>query len=760
MFASIRPRLLVAAWALLLSALVVLVGCGGPDDEIVIDAFELDGERLELPFRLGNDRLVEGETYRLRQRVALPERLRGVALDLHIPVLQAQVTTFADGVLLVPARRSSGYRVAEPQSWRIPAEVTVDGYVELELAVEHRWTMSGWLTTKPRLVAAGTPEPVSRAVELVNLYCGWLAMGALIQVGLTCLLVSFLDRRRRAYMWFGIQTVSASVYPAFLAGLTIPVFGTWDVVMAELGLVIALMASLEFSHRYYDLGPTPRWLLGILGLAGVLSLVVFDPYQATGVSVRAVVASVVLAIVYQLFVLGRLWWREPSKRVSVGLLIGAWLALAFGTWADLLAWFAVTEPLGGARPASIGLTLFALFLALLFSRSHIRSMAEADRYNAELQAKVTELEAEKGRVVSLNLDLRTQIADRSAQLFSALALISAGERQRATLTIGSEVDGRYRIERILGSGAMGMVYEVSRLDDKSRWAMKVATGVAGQDLARLAREAHIASKLAHVNVVAIRDIDIATRGFLYIVLELVEGESLRRRLERGPLAPERAIEVLAQVARGLAALHEAGVAHRDLKPDNVLVSGPEHALAVKIADFGISRLGEGASGGSTGVGQVALAGDGGPSSTSEPAEVPDFHDEATVIEPVDASPRSQAGSGPSSGLDLTGTGMLAGTPHYVAPELARGGSPTDVRADLFSFGVLAYELVTGKRPFAIAAAISIRAGEEPVSQRPLELGPEHAELTGLVLACLSFDVDARPSAAEAATTLAQLAAPA
>ncbi|MFZ9889427.1 MAG: protein kinase domain-containing protein, partial [Myxococcota bacterium] len=664
------------------------------------------------------------------------------------------------------------------------------------------WRKASWLGTAPRITPAHLADAVSSRLEVANVFGGWLALGVLLQVGFTCLLVFALDRRRVPYLWFGVQAVTASSYPLYIAGLTVPVLGTLDVPFIELGLIVALTASLYFTHSFFNLGPVPRWLNALMALSGVISLVIVDPFWVVDVAVRFVVASVTVCIVYQLTTIGRLWWQRPDSRLALALLGGGWLALAGTTWCDLLHWFLAIEPLDGMRPACFGLALFGLFLSLLLSRAHILSLSQADDLNANLSRQVAEVAAARNQLETVNRELRRQIADRSAQLFAALSL-SHGRLDDGPveLGIGAEINGRYRIEEMLGAGAMGTVYRVTRLSDGARLAMKVTSELQGAALARLAREAHILSRLRHDNVVHILDIDVATNGFMYVILELVEGASLRVFLrERGTMSATEAIPVLRQIALGLAALHEANIAHRDLKPDNVLLTPTAAGMHVKIADFGISRL-DASTATDGDAGQDSAAEEGGdgvddgtaqlrvlresrvatetalrsrPSSrrvdsvgllleeldddaTEDAMALPVNLDEGTgrlalgtsqdrtaaVRRPrppnaPEPTPRLSTGSMRTGGtatpssLDLTGTGALSGTPHYIAPELARSGSPNDVRADLYSFGVLAYELLVGKRPFGTPIAVLLMHAEPKRLPPPPALPSEHAILAPLV----------------------------
>lgn len=804
---------------LLLACLTAVVGAaclpeGEPSYPLHAWALE-DGRTVQWPTLLDAPKPGQ-ESYVLRSTVTISPDLGRSDIALSIPLLESSVELVVDGVRVVPHEQAEGYRRAGPHRWSLPAETTADGVVALELRVARTWRKSQWLAVAPRLHAATSQEFGSWAVAVCNVYGSWLALGALVQVALTCLLVYALDRRRVPYLWFGVQAMSASVYPLFASGLIIPVLGTFDLVFMELGLVVALTASLFFTHRFFELGPVPRWLLMMMGVSTLVSIVIHDPYLGVDVSARAVVLSVTTCIVYQLLTIGRLWWSRRHQRLSLALLGSGWLALAGTTWCDLIHWFTALEPLGGVRPACFGLAVFSLFLSLLLSRSHILSLAQADALNTSLAHQVQEVASAWAKVEATNVELRRQIADRSGQLFAALSLMQDRSNDAVReLPAGTLVNGRYRVEDKLGAGAMGAVYRVTRITDDTTWAMKVAMELQGPALARLAREAHILSRLRHVNIVQIVDIDVATNGFMFVVLEYVEGTTLRAWLQdKGPAPLGDAVPVLAQIARGLAALHEANVAHRDLKPDNVLLTSDGAAQRVKIADFGISRLdgsgaqaqasatvdtegaGAGRSGGALGRSD-AVTGVLKGARTHTEVKRPELQARPTGSlieelgddgEPVTRTytktargPRTESatrtgsqgidvprtnstsrdtspGTGTPSSLELTGVGLLSGTPHYIAPELALGAAPSDVRADLFSFGVLAYELLCGHRPFKTAVAVRLFQAPATVLEQPEPLPPGLERLAPLIVSCLSFKPEERPTATQAADFLEDIMA--
>src|SRR5262249_42713969 len=155
---------------------------------------------------------------------------------------------------------------------------------------------------------------------------------------------------------------------------------------------------------------------------------------------------------------------------------------------------------------------------------------------------------------------------RSRQLAEALQRVGTVPARGSLFTAGQRIDDRYEIVRQLGAGGMGAVYEVLRASDARRLALKVLTAATtGVSLARLAREAEVAGRISHPNLVSIVDVDVSKTGELYLVMELVDGRALSDA--RGRHRDVRwVLPVLAQIAQGLRALHGGGVVHRDLKP--------------------------------------------------------------------------------------------------------------------------------------------------------------------------------------------------
>src|SRR5216684_6796309 len=212
--------------------------------------------------------------------------------------------------------------------------------------------------------------------------------------------------------------------------------------------------------------------------------------------------------------------------------------------------------------------------------------------------------------------------------------------------------GPYEIQSLLGAGGMGEVYRAkdARLDRIVALKVLPASFSADHDrMQRFAQEARAAAALNHPNILSIFDIG-DDHGSPYVVSELLEGETLRERLRSGALSSRKAIDYALQVARGLAAAHEKGIVHRDLKPENLFITSDGR---VKILDFGLAKL---------------------------------------------TRPETVSGADAPTVHGVTEPGLIMGTAGYMSPEQVRGQT-ADPRSDIFSFGAILYEMVSGKRAF-------------------------------------------------------------
>jgi eukaryotic-like serine/threonine-protein kinase len=217
---------------------------------------------------------------------------------------------------------------------------------------------------------------------------------------------------------------------------------------------------------------------------------------------------------------------------------------------------------------------------------------------------------------------------------------------------GFLIGGKYRIDGLLGQGGMGAIYRATHMVSGKRVAVKWMLPAAGatEELAeRFVREARATARIDHPNVVDVYDVG-AQDGSIYLVMELLHGESLGERLERGPMGTVEAVGILMHALRAVAAAHAEGVIHRDLKPDNIfLCQSPDgEPREPKVLDFGISKVAAGN----------------------------DMRD-----------------------MSLTQSGTVMGTPFYMSPEQVRGLRDVDERGDVYAFGVILYEMLSGAFPF-------------------------------------------------------------
>ncbi|MGB7592658.1 MAG: protein kinase [Terriglobia bacterium] len=277
-------------------------------------------------------------------------------------------------------------------------------------------------------------------------------------------------------------------------------------------------------------------------------------------------------------------------------------------------------------------------------------------------------------------------------------------------TEGSVIRGKYRILSKVGQGGMGAVYKALHLAFDELRALKViAPGILHDQLfvRRFRQEAVITRKLQHPNAVRVDDIDEAEDGRPFIVMEFIQGKSLKKVIEEeGPLRVPRVCSIIKQVASALDAAHRLGMVHRDIKPDNIaLIERPEGEL-VKVLDFGIAKM-------------------------------------------------KEARVGEASSMTLTGTGMVIGTPQYISPEQALGkrGDELDGRSDLYSLGVVMYEMLTAALPFKAETTMEMLLAHLQQPPRPIPtLRPElqiPEPIVRLAMRLLEKDPAQRPASAKA-----------
>ncbi|MCU0657652.1 MAG: serine/threonine protein kinase [Polyangiaceae bacterium] len=262
---------------------------------------------------------------------------------------------------------------------------------------------------------------------------------------------------------------------------------------------------------------------------------------------------------------------------------------------------------------------------------------------------------------------------------------------------GDLIDGKFRVERVLGKGGMGVVVSARHIELGEVFAIKLlheARGGEAGAIERFRREARAAARLRGEHVARVSDVGTLADGTPYLVMEYVRGPTLAHLLRtEGPLPPAQAASYLLDACAGLAEAHAQGIIHRDVKPANLIVSTrPEGTPCVKVLDFGIAKT-------------------------------------------------------PSPGAStLTGTSAALGSPAYMSPEQVRDPRQVDPRADIWSLGVVFYELITGRLPFEAFTASGLLAcivSDPPLAPSRLVPGlPPEVEL--LLLACLEKDPSLRP----------------
>jgi len=263
---------------------------------------------------------------------------------------------------------------------------------------------------------------------------------------------------------------------------------------------------------------------------------------------------------------------------------------------------------------------------------------------------------------------------------------------------GVVLGGTYRLTRILGSGAMGQVYEAEHMRLDRKFAVKVINDVYAKNadaVARFEREARALGRIQSEHVLEVVDVLQTPDARPCMVAEVLSGEDLQERLDReGALSPSVAVPIVRQVLRGLAAAHAHGVIHRDLKPSNIYLTAREgQATIVKILDFGVAKL--------------------------------------------------------ADDSELTRTGAVVGTPAYMAPEQARSSAQVDVRADVYAVGAVLYRMVTGTPPYGGTDPIntlSLLLENDPPRPTTINSAIPHG-LEAVIQRAMARDPGTRPSTA-------------
>ena len=682
-----RPETRSKRWLLVLLASVVLavivtvaagvglVAAVGEAEGTELRAWRLDiaGGRqdveVSLPNHLRDVVPPENVRYTLRTTVELRPDQQGRALGFTVDCFHSSLTVTIDGVALEDTGHGPG------GSWRfvIPESATRDGTLQVAMFAQRESTRPIGFGVAPRISDTPLGDVRARRVAAVNHYSAIAALCFCVAFALLYFGVWIFERRTNEYFAMIFVALTSSGTPLLQLGLLHAAFGRFGGTVANALAIANFLATVCFLQIFFAVRRfRRRWylvaccylalLFASLGSFGMGSLLHGLVHMLITVAVNVYLVSVMVRAL-----------RKDEYRTDAWISVISFVP-TFASLSQGMVWVTSgTSPMDGLHPLSITIILGTGAQALVLGRRHAARQRTIEQTSDEL---------------------RRQVAERSRELADALGKLA--QRPTAVLAEGNVVDGRYRILRSLGAGGMGMVYEVERIADGKRFALKTLRGrVDIGRMARFAREAQVAAELAHPNLVSVLDVGIAD-GSLYLVMELVVGVSLDREQARYG-DPKWAVPLLRQIATGLAAMHARGIVHRDLKPANVLVAQG----TARIADFGLASLHEG----DTKVGA---------------------YDETTPHAP-----------------QLTRIGDVFGTPIYMGPELAAGTNTATPAADIFSFGVLACELLTGTRPFA----------EPPVEARlngralpPPRLAGIPEGLQPLIARCLDPDPEKRPTA--------------
>lgn len=322
----------------------------------------------------------------------------------------------------------------------------------------------------------------------------------------------------------------------------------------------------------------------------------------------------------------------------------------------------------------------------------------------EIEAKVGEVEARADEVVRLNRALRQQVLEQSRELAQALAELYDARPERATVGPGYVLAERYRLVRKIGHGGMGMVFEAEDTVVGRRVAVKMLHPDVDSNptvIKRFAAEAAAAASVEHPSIVRPLHVGLADDGRMFIAMDYVDGIPLSKIGDPSPLTGPEVARIGSGIAEALGSAHAAAIIHRDIKPANVLLSGREPG--VHVVDFGISK---------------ALL---------------------------------------QTGVHETRSGVLVGTPRYVSPEQVRTPDEVTYATDVYSLGVVLYELIQNRPLFDVCSPHEWCFAHANTPPPATHSSAAPSQLAAWIDRCLLKDPSSRPTAGVLAAELGQLA---
>ncbi len=368
-----------------------------------------------------------------------------------------------------------------------------------------------------------------------------------------------------------------------------------------------------------------------------------------------------------------------------------------------------------------------VLMATLVANRFARVYKELNLLNRDLEKKVAERTNEISQKNKALLEQTDEISEKNKALQDRIEeiahknqeLIESNQRADRIFNVlaealpGTVLDEKYRLDEIIGSGGFGAVYKATHLQIKRKVAVKIFKPLAGNDssesLERFRLEAIAGSRINHPNAVAILDSGISSDGIAYLVMELLSGRPLKKELrEKKVLSVSRTVFILLPVCEVLIKAHELGLVHRDIKPDNIFIHRSEGREIIKLVDFGLVKLVE--------------------------------------------------DSGSINISDLTATGVLIGSPQYMSPEQINSKS-CEEKSDIYSLGVVAYEMLAGRPPFLPINNIMFSLFMQHMTEPPPHLADFNKnapnELVELIMKTLAKSPEDRPNAQELATAMSK-----